>query len=70
MMFNDEELELGHRIIPSREILERPFVAIPLAEIAPYLRHPVTGDQMKAIAKKFSVDPEEMVARRDLSFKL
>jgi 2-amino-4-hydroxy-6-hydroxymethyldihydropteridine diphosphokinase len=68
LLFNNEVLTLGHRKIPSREILERAFVAIPLAEIAPNLRHPINGEEMKTIANKFKMDKEAMVPRKDLIY--
>jgi 2-amino-4-hydroxy-6-hydroxymethyldihydropteridine diphosphokinase len=40
-LFNDDVLEFaGHRV-PDPEILIRPFVAIPLAEVAPDYVHPI-----------------------------
>jgi len=46
-------------------VLERPFVAIPLAEIAPDYIHPGTGETLAEIAARF--DPEASgMRRRDL----
>jgi 2-amino-4-hydroxy-6-hydroxymethyldihydropteridine diphosphokinase len=55
---------LGQRDIPSQEIVERPFVAIPLAEIAPDFMHPVLGLTLAEIARRF--DPSEMTPRPDV----
>lgn len=64
MLFNDDTLRVGRRRIPDDEILERPFVAIPLAEIEPDFIHPETGDTLAAIAARF--DPAEAgMHRRD-----
>lgn len=54
MLFNRDILELGPRHIPSPEILERPFVAVPLAELAPDYVHPETGETLATIAARFS----------------
>ena len=67
LMVNDQVLKLGHRNIPSPEILERAFVAVPMAEIAPRLHHPITGETMYSIAEKFSIVDKDMVVRQDVS---
>ena len=51
MLFNHDVLQVGRRHIPDPEILERPFVAIPLAEIDPDYVHPETGQTLKQIAQ-------------------
>jgi 2-amino-4-hydroxy-6-hydroxymethyldihydropteridine diphosphokinase len=66
MLFNQEIIELGHRHIPDPEIVERPFVAIPLAEIAPDYRHPELGQTLSEIARNFEVKNEEMRLRPDV----
>ena len=62
LLFNRETLQLGERRIPSPEILERPIVAIPLAEIAPDYVHPDTGRTLSGIAR--SLDPRSAGMRR------
>jgi 2-amino-4-hydroxy-6-hydroxymethyldihydropteridine diphosphokinase len=62
MYFNHERLRLGRRSIPDPEALERPFVAIPLAEIAPDYIHPETGETLAEIAARF--DPKDSGMRR------
>ena len=62
MLFNQDILQVGQRRIPSPEVLERPFVAIPLAEIAPDYIHPETGQTLQAIAQQF--DPASSGMRR------
>ena len=47
--------------LPDSDILERNFVAIPLAEIAPYVLHPVTKQTFVEIAKQFSSDGLNLV---------
>jgi 2-amino-4-hydroxy-6-hydroxymethyldihydropteridine diphosphokinase len=55
-MVGEEILEIDHRRIPSREILERSFVAVPLAEVAPDLVHPEEGVRISEIAARFTDD--------------
>jgi 2-amino-4-hydroxy-6-hydroxymethyldihydropteridine diphosphokinase len=63
LMVDREILEIDHRRIPNPEILERSFVAIPLAEIAPNLVHPEVGRTMAEIAAGFENDLEVAAAR-------
>lgn len=67
MLFNHQILELGDRHIPDPEVLERPFVAILLAELAPDYQHPETGQTLYDIAKSFRVKNEDMHLRHDIS---
>ncbi|MFC1976496.1 2-amino-4-hydroxy-6-hydroxymethyldihydropteridine diphosphokinase, partial [Chloroflexota bacterium] len=67
MLFNDQVLDVDNRHIPDPEVLERPFVAIPLAEIAPDYRHPETGQTLRDIAQGFTVTEAEMRLRPNLS---
>ncbi|HEY6837894.1 MAG TPA: 2-amino-4-hydroxy-6-hydroxymethyldihydropteridine diphosphokinase [Geobacteraceae bacterium] len=66
MLFNHECLTIGSRTIPDAEVLERPFVAIPLAEIAPAYRHPVTGETLAVIASRFDPLKAGLVRRDDV----
>ena len=53
VMFNDWTGQiLGHEI-PDPEILTRPFLAVPLAQVAPTVVHPVTGETLQQIAARF-----------------
>jgi 2-amino-4-hydroxy-6-hydroxymethyldihydropteridine diphosphokinase len=70
MLFNRQILQLGRRHIPSPEIIERPFVAIPLAEIAPDYQHPEVGQTLAEIARKFEVNQADMRPRPDVSQSL
>jgi 7,8-dihydro-6-hydroxymethylpterin-pyrophosphokinase len=45
----DPEAEL---VIPDPEILTRAHVAVPLADLAPDLPHPVTGERLADIAAR------------------
>ena len=67
MLFNDQIFELDNHHIPDPELLERPFVAIPLAELAPDYQHPETGQTLHDIARGFEVAEEEMRLRPGVS---
>lgn len=54
VLFNEDCLRLLHREIPDPDILTRPFVAVPLAEIAPDYVHPATGRTLREIADELS----------------
>ena len=64
LLFNREVLQLGKRHIPNPEVQERPFVAIPLAEIAPDYIHPETGQTLRQMAEALPV--KGMVRRPDI----
>jgi len=66
MFFNQDIIQLGRRRIPDSEVLERPFVAIPLAEISPDYVHPETGQTLKDIADQFDTTSVDMVRRDDV----
>lgn len=66
MLFNDDILQFGRHVIPDPEVTQRPFVVIPLAEIAPDYRHPVTGETLAEIASRFDPALTGMRRRDDL----
>jgi 2-amino-4-hydroxy-6-hydroxymethyldihydropteridine diphosphokinase len=66
MLFNQDVLSLGQRRIPDPEVLERPFVAIPLAEIDPDYVHPETGQSLRRIAERFTAFGNAMRQRDDV----
>lgn len=66
MLFNRDVVAVGQRQIPDPEVLERPFVAIPLAEIAPDYVHPQTGATLRDIADQFDPTDSNMVPRDDV----
>lgn len=70
MLFNQDILEVGRRRIPDPEVLERAFVAVPLAEIAPAYVHPETGQRLQEIAGQFSNVAADMYLRPDISKQL
>jgi 2-amino-4-hydroxy-6-hydroxymethyldihydropteridine diphosphokinase len=67
MFFNRDIIQLDRRRIPDPEALERPFVAIPLAEIAPDYIHPETGQTLQAIAQQFDLASSGMRRRDDVA---
>ncbi len=50
VLFGNQVHIIGHRLIPAPELVERWFVAVPAAEVAPYLQHPVDGRTLCKIA--------------------
>jgi 2-amino-4-hydroxy-6-hydroxymethyldihydropteridine diphosphokinase len=70
MLFNAEVFSLGQRHIPDPEVLERPFVAIPLAEIAPDYVHPETGRTLEQIASRFDPAAAGMSRRGDVALSV
>jgi 2-amino-4-hydroxy-6-hydroxymethyldihydropteridine diphosphokinase len=57
ILFNDAQFQLGKRQIPAPDIYERAYVAVPLADVAPELSHPATGEMFQQIAERFWDDP-------------
>jgi 2-amino-4-hydroxy-6-hydroxymethyldihydropteridine diphosphokinase len=70
MLFNDEVLTVGRRRIPDPEVVERSFVAIPLAEIAPDYVHPETGQTLEQIGSRFNPQEPSMKRREDVVLPL
>ncbi len=66
LLYDEAVMRIGEHRVPSPEIEERYFVAIPLAEIAPDLVHPGSGDTMAAIADRFRPSDREMRPRPDV----
>ena len=66
MLFNHDMLSIGHRRIPDPELLERCFVAIPLAEIAPDYVHPEEKVSLMEIALRFNSSTGAITKRDDI----
>ncbi len=63
-LFNGDVGEFDGRPIPDPDILTRPFVAVPLAEIAPLRVHPVEGRTLAEIAQR--LDSSRLRLRDDV----
>ena len=63
-LFNSDVLVFDGRRIPDPDILTRPFVAVPLAELSPEYVHPVTERTLSEIAATF--EPSGLIARDDV----
>jgi 2-amino-4-hydroxy-6-hydroxymethyldihydropteridine diphosphokinase len=70
MLFNRDIICVKQRHIPDPELLERPFVAIPLAEIAPDYVHPETGQTLKDITRRFDAFSAGMRRRADVALRI
>lgn len=55
-----------HITLPDPEILTRAHLALPLADLAPTFRHPVTGEALSTIAARFAATPGIRVSRLGL----
>lgn len=47
-------LEEGSLRLPDPDLLERPYLAVLMAELAPDARHPITGERMAALAARLA----------------
>jgi len=62
LLYGDQVIELPGLTIPHPRLEERAFVLAPLAEIAPELRHPVTGMTMRELASKISMTGVKIIS--------
>jgi 2-amino-4-hydroxy-6-hydroxymethyldihydropteridine diphosphokinase len=65
-LFDCDVSRIGHRQIPDPSLLERCFVAIPLAEIDPSYVHPQVGLTLAEIAARFDAATYPMLPRPDV----
>lgn len=65
-LFNHEVFQLENRAIPDPEILERPFVALPLSELDPEYIHPTEKCPLQEIAKRFNLNEWGMNLTSDI----
>jgi 2-amino-4-hydroxy-6-hydroxymethyldihydropteridine diphosphokinase len=63
-LFGDQVLDLGPRHIPDPDVLSYPHIAVPLADLAPTVRHPEDGRTLQEIAQ--SLPASGLVFRPDV----
>lgn len=68
VLFNDEVLRVGDRMLPDPEVFTQAHLAVPLADVAPDYRHPVTGKTLSEVAAGL-IGEGGIVRRSDLSLK-
>lgn len=52
LLYDNEVIDLPGLTVPHRDMVNRDFVMIPLAELAPHVRHPLLGLTIGELAKK------------------
>ena len=68
VLFNRHTLQIGHRHVPDPDILDRPFLAVPLAELDSGYIHPEFGRSLGEIAA--ALDSRGLRLRRDVKLLL
>jgi len=69
LLYNDEVIDERPARVPRSDILDYSFVLRPLAELAPDLRHPVTGETMLAHWQAFDVNSHPLELVDNIFFK-
>ena len=68
VLFNDEQLQFEHRIIPDPDIMHRDFLAVPLSELAPEYCVPGLDKNLGQIASELTAGAgTQLIRRGDLS---
>ena len=65
-LFNDERIRTERHELPDPDIGRYPFVAIPLAELAPDYVLPTTGETLAAVAGRLGIKAGDMRPRPDV----
>ena len=61
LVLNDPETGV---VVPDPEILKRAHLALPLADLEPGFRHPVSGQTLSQIAGRFADDPDIRIYKK------
>lgn len=61
LFYEDEVLDTADLIVPHPRIQERAFVLVPLADLAPDLRHPVLGFTIRELLRRLPPGEKEKV---------
>jgi 2-amino-4-hydroxy-6-hydroxymethyldihydropteridine diphosphokinase len=69
VLFDRDVLTVGRRRIPDPELLERAFVAVPLAELDPDYVHPEVERSLDEIARELEALQPHMLPRPDVDLK-
>jgi 2-amino-4-hydroxy-6-hydroxymethyldihydropteridine diphosphokinase len=72
LLFDDEVIFSKNLIVPHKDMLKRKFVMVPLAEIAPNLRHPITKktiliDLQQGCKDTTEIEMTDLVVKRPVS---
>lgn len=65
-LFNELVIQFDGHELPDPDIETRPFVGIPLAEIAPDYIHPIRRKTLAQLAEGFEIVPGDMLPRTDV----
>ncbi|MCH8062921.1 MAG: 2-amino-4-hydroxy-6-hydroxymethyldihydropteridine diphosphokinase [Chloroflexi bacterium] len=52
LLYGSRSIQTRILTLPHPEMRKRPFVMVPLAELAPFLRHPTSGETFSEIARR------------------
>nr|CRH07927.1 2-amino-4-hydroxy-6-hydroxymethyldihydropteridinediphosphokinase [Candidatus Magnetococcus massalia] len=70
LLIADQVVDDAELQIPDPEILQRPFLALPIAELAPQMIHPLERCTLAVIAQRCTWDPKQMQPLQQLTKRL